>query len=227
MTCKGKTTNFVWFVEPSHSKSVCPSGEHDQHLQTAKWLLKGSHMPSFGLKMQWSKSISKVFRLWRSVIARPSLQPQQLSSTRESYAVPYIVFKGSPASKLTYMHTSHAAFCDSFAELTRGCWTWNLGMPHSWKFKLEVWPRLKNLVIFNSSTYRPTHTHSFTTSAMFEQVWNAFVSVRNSIYQAATYSGAQQDQHNVESLSSSGIVALLLEVRICKGFCGAASHKPH
>ena len=72
----------------------------------------------------------------------------------------------------------------------------------NWNFGQD--PRINLLVIFNSSNCRPT-TYFCQQLWMLERIWNAFLLVRNSTYQAATYRGATifwQNKYNMKSLSS-------------------------
>ena len=130
-------------------------------LRSIDFLFTGSHMPSLGLKMHWSKS---------SVKSSDSKQ-RSLASSHSNFRGPVAEFCAFPAAvsaifKRRDLHalTVHTAFHDLFARLIPGFSTQNLhnfnlhwGMLHSWKFSKGNFgqdSRIHLLVIFNSSHYR-------------------------------------------------------------------------
>ena len=103
--------------------------------------------------------------------------------------MPFKDFCAAAPASWTYMHTVHAALHNSFARLILGCSTQNP----------QFWP------IFNSSYCRLVGQVLFSTTLGF---WTSLESCN--IFKDAT--SCWQEQHKMESFSSSAMVDLLRAV---------------
>ena len=135
--------------------------EHDQHLQTSKFLLSRSHMPSFGLKMHWSKSIRKVFRLWQSAKAHPSSQPHS------NFRLP-----GRVMISRCCMLSLRGVLCQNWLKHALQHFTIRMLNCHL-AAQPQIWTKTHESICLSSST-QVTIGQLLTASAILEQVWDAF-----------------------------------------------------